>query len=57
MEQHDYNEHEVMANLTAAIYHMLDAKIMELYQGVWKVTLDNLYSSMCNGYVLFTIYL
>lgn len=34
LEQNDYNGHEVMANLTAAIYHMLDAKIMMLHQGV-----------------------
>uniref|UniRef100_A0A0P4W3R0 non-specific serine/threonine protein kinase n=1 Tax=Scylla olivacea TaxID=85551 RepID=A0A0P4W3R0_SCYOL len=31
-EQSDYNEHEVMANLTAAIYHMVDAKIMMLHK-------------------------
>ncbi|XP_050692200.1 DNA-dependent protein kinase catalytic subunit-like isoform X2 [Eriocheir sinensis] len=33
LEQNDFNDHEVMANLTATVYHLVDAKIMELYQG------------------------
>lgn len=34
MDQSDYNGHEVMANLTAVINHMVDAEIMVLHKGV-----------------------
>ncbi|ROT76685.1 putative DNA-dependent protein kinase catalytic subunit-like [Penaeus vannamei] len=33
MDQSDYNGHEVMANLTAVINHMVDAEIMVLHKG------------------------
>ena len=30
LDQSDYNEHEIMANLTAVINHMVDAKVIVL---------------------------
>ncbi|XP_042208389.1 DNA-dependent protein kinase catalytic subunit-like [Homarus americanus] len=33
LDQSDYNGHEVMANLTAVIHHMVDTEIMVLHKG------------------------
>lgn len=44
MDQSDYNGHEVMANLTAVINHMVDAEIMVLHKGVSQLS-----------FVLFTV--
>lgn len=38
MDQSDFNGHEVMANLTAVINHMVDAEIMVLHKGVRPVS-------------------
>lgn len=51
LEQNDYNEHEVMANLMATVYHMVDTKIMELYQGVWKFFCDAHFSVYTVAYL------
>lgn len=36
LDQSDYNDHEVMANLTAVINHMVNAEILVLHKGVRK---------------------